>query len=140
MREEFDFEKLEKEAARYEDAGLDFNPLSPFKEGQSKSPLYAYSDRKDKFVHNGFAYEVSMPKELFFKGKRQGDYGLKFLYKITGSSGMDKNQALKKILEERGRTAFNKAVDDAVFNGVRIPGEGSGASSPSPIRDFLTPT
>ena len=137
LREEFDFEKLEKEAARYEDAGLDFNPLSPFKEGQSKSPLYAYSDRTDKFVHNGFAYEVSMPKELFFDGKRQGDYGLKFLYKRTGSSGLDKNQALKKILEERGRTAFNKALDDAVYNGVRIPGEGSGARSPSPIRVFL---
>jgi hypothetical protein len=137
LREEFDFEKLEKKAAQYEDAGLDFNPLSPFKEGQSKSPLYAYSDRTDKFVHNGFAYEVSMPKELFFKGKRQGDYGLKFRYKITGSRGMDRNQALKKILEERGRTAFNKAVDDLVYNGVPIPGVGNGATSPSPIRVFL---
>jgi hypothetical protein len=136
LREEFDFEKLEKQAAQYKDAGISsafsMDPFSDY-----TSPLLAYSDRTDTFVHNGFAYEVSMPKELFFNGRRQEDYGLKLKYAVTGKKGMDKNAALKKLLEEKGPEAAQKAMEDFAFNKTPIPGTGDGVKSPSPIRVFF---
>jgi len=122
LRETFDFEKMEEQA---------------WGRSPPRNAVLAYSDRTDTFVHNGLAYEISMPKELFFHGRRQGDYGLAFMYALTGQKGMDINEALKKIIDEQGVEAAAKAVDDLAFKKIPIPGMGDGARAPTPIRVFF---
>lgn len=104
LREALDLETIQNAGYELIDGKLVLN--DPEFRNHYFKDLYAFSDRTDAFVHNGLAYELSIPKELFFNGRKNLDYGLKFLYNLALRADARDDNFRFKSYSERLAGAF----------------------------------